>query len=384
MPEFIISANLLIETIKRITIPKKQLPLKLGISIEAKDNYVIFTTIYPTYFQAKVKAEVIKEGEVVIGYHKNLTEILKILKNKIHIKIEEDNLILTSEENLIKIPTIIPIFDKIDLFKEIMKADFYFNITANELEKIIKQVSFCIDTKTDNKVFKGIYFENKNNNLRIVATDGSQLAILDTNIELKEKENFIIPYEELKSFLKERNKEMISFYIKKPSEEKPAKIYLVEELPEASFITSFEAIDRVFPRYEEVIPKEEEYEAEIEINKKEIFEALKEINKFKLKAKNKYSKPLPIVSLSIINDELILQKIKTKDDELEITKKIKIKDKQGKDVKNYFNSEFLLKTFQNIESKNVKIRFSKELIPLKISAPNFLYLLMPIKIKDVL
>lgn len=383
MPEFSVGTSLLIEAIKRIPTPKDSFYFKKGIRIQTKDNYVIITTVFQTEYQAKIKADVIKEGEAVIKYNDNLLKALEAIESpKVIVKMEEDNLILDTSETTIKIPVIIPIEDNnIDLFKEIIEANFYLNTTSNELEKAIKQVSFCIDPKTNNEVFKGIYFENKNNNLRLVATDGKQLAIFDGYIEVKEEMNIIVPYEELKNFLKNKNKEMISFYVKKNNkeDEEETKIYLVEELLEAIFITSFFAINGIFPRYEYIIPKEEDYEAKIEVSKEEIVKALKEANKFKAKKKKGYPEPLIAVSLKIKDEELILKRIKLLE-EFEISKKIKINNKQGKDIEKAFNGECLLNTFKNVDAQTLKVSFSQEEIPIKIFTDNFLYLLMPLRI----
>jgi DNA polymerase-3 subunit beta len=160
----------------------------------------------------------------------------------------------------------IPDFPGEDLGKEDLNE---ISINGSDLRFAFEKSSFAVSKEEMRPAMMGTLFEFTEDGLRFVATDGHRLVnLLNKNIKLDVEAQYILP-------------ERAASVLLKILDEKDVKIYLSKT--HMSFkLNEYELISRLikqkYPDYSSVIPLENEFS--MEVNTKEIHEAIKRMMLF--------------------------------------------------------------------------------------------------------
>ena len=155
-----------------------------------------------------------------------------------------------------------PEFNTIDEIK-------YFEIPASEIKEMITQTIFAISDDETRYFMNGVYFEKKDDNLILVATDGRRLAYIEKNI-CQGVENFksaIVP------------PKILNIILKRIPSEGNIQLSITEKniyFKIGNYKFSSILIDGQFPNYTRVIPEKQTFSFEVE--KKDLIDALKRVS----------------------------------------------------------------------------------------------------------
>ncbi|MEA3328396.1 MAG: DNA polymerase III subunit beta [Candidatus Omnitrophota bacterium] len=225
---------------------KNTLPILSNILIEAKNNkiHMVGTDLEITTSHT-VPTEVLEEGGITMPA-KKIGDIIKELPNNdVVISTQKNNnVVITCEKAFFKIMGL----PKED-FPELPKTETKDPLTMkqNTLKTLLNRTSFAVSKDETRYVLSGILFVLKDNQLRLVATDGRRLALVQKQISNpgKVKKEAIIPSKtisELNRALKEEG-EVTMFFNQNQ---------IVFKLEDTVIVSRL--IDGHFPAYEQIIP----------------------------------------------------------------------------------------------------------------------------------
>ncbi|MBP5184998.1 MAG: DNA polymerase III subunit beta [Lachnospiraceae bacterium] len=162
---------------------KTTMPILESIVIEAIDGCIkLVSNDMEMAIETVVGGRIEEEGQIAINAKTFSDIVRKLPDSDVVIDTDEKNqLSITSENTFINIPG--KSSEEFPALPEYQKTD---NITLSQftLREVINQTTFAISTSDSNKLMTGVYFEIKQNNLRVVALDGHRIAV--RQVELKE------------------------------------------------------------------------------------------------------------------------------------------------------------------------------------------------------
>lgn len=214
--EFIIDNkcfNKAISDVNKAVSLKTPFPILSGIKITANNNCIILVgsnsdivieKVIPLTIDGVKVLEVYHEGSVVISA-KHLSEIVKKLPDKIHIKVSEKQLVtIQSDEIVTKVYGFnaeeYPSLPQIEEVK-------FIKIPSVELIDIIKQTVFAVSKSESKPVLTGVNMSFKDNHLSCVATNSHRLALRELAVESNVSGSFIVPSTSLNELIKLIDKE---------------------------------------------------------------------------------------------------------------------------------------------------------------------------------
>ncbi|MGN7410509.1 DNA polymerase III subunit beta [Sporosarcina sp. SAFN-010] len=205
--------NKAISDVNKAVSLKTPFPILTGIKITAFDNCLILVgsnsdivieRVIPLSVDAVKVLEVNKVGSIVISA-KYLSEIVKKLPDKIHLKVNEERLVtIQSNEIVTNLRGFnaeeYPRLPQIDEVKHI-------EIASVELIDIIKQTVFAVSKSESRPVLTGINMTFKENQLTCVATNSQRLALRELAIDSNLEGSFTVPGTSLNELIKLINNE---------------------------------------------------------------------------------------------------------------------------------------------------------------------------------
>lgn len=239
-------------------------------------------------------------------------------------------------------------------------------ISATKFLDMINKTIFAVSNDETSQHLTGVCLANQGSNIRMVATDGHRISIVDRSISgLKIDNSVIIPKKgliEVKKYLSELEDAEVGLAIKDG--------FLVISTDQVKF--SIRLIDAEFPDYQQVVPKESISECLLEGN--EFGRALKRVS---LLATDQ----MKGVRLNFKPGKL---EIKSSSPELgEAKESIKV-DYQGDPVEIGFNSLYLQDLVNTLSDyENVKIKLNGALGPgmfLAEEDPQYFCVVMPMRL----
>ena len=303
----------------------------------------------------------------------NFTPFVVSLKkiNEIINEINEEEIKIQIENNNIKIKSSIGSYslmsknpEEFPSWTNVKKENFIL-FNKKELENIISKTLYAVSKDEIKPALQGVLFDNSEENLNIVATDGAKLIKITLNKTNKTNESIIIPTKFLtiiKNTLKKENKIYIS------------KNHITVE--QKNMQISSRLINQKFPNYSSVIPLDNDKRVRIE--KESFFSSVKRISIFSNRSTNQ-------INLNFNNNKLT---VSTSDPENVSSGTETIEcDYIGEEINIGFNADYLKETIKN--QKDGTIEFSMKS---SVSATLFkgskeknsdiISLLMPIRISD--
>lgn len=261
--------------LKEIAIAQEIISSKNAISIlsnvllEAEnDTLVIKATDIKVNFETHVPVNVIESGSTTVFCDKLLGILNSIPDGE-----------LEFEQIDIKI-TIKPSFKKIkfqlksiasDKFPEFPQAEglTYFDIPVKEFKEMVVQTVFAISDDETRYFMNGVYFENENDRLVMVATDGRRLAFVGKSFgtAVPDFKGIIVP------------PKVLNLVTKRAGDEGPVSIAVTEKtlfIKFGSYHLSSVIIEGQFPNYQRVIPEKQAFS--FAVNRIELLEALKRVS----------------------------------------------------------------------------------------------------------
>ena len=182
-----------IQTVEGAVATKTTLPILSNVLIEASKDKILFNAtdldigiIYCS------KAEVIEEGNITVPAKRFADIVRELPDGEITITVKKNfNMIIDCDScsfRLIGLPK--------EEFPTIPKFNNNDNVIIQQavLKKLLKKVSFAMSRDETRYVLNGTLFMLKNKILRLVATDGKRLALIESALPLEiNKKEAIIP-----------------------------------------------------------------------------------------------------------------------------------------------------------------------------------------------
>ena len=349
------------------------LPILSNIILEAKDDKLILSsTNLDIYCSDKIKAEVLKSGEVsvpavtffeIIKRLPSGSEVLMIMEEG------ENEIRLTCGRSKFNLSTL-----KTDDFPIISDSDLSTNfvLSADELIRIIDKTKFAVSNEETRYYLNGIFLHKAERNsiqfLRAVATDGHRLAQYDIPLPQGAEDitGIIIPKKtiyELRKVLDDANGDV--------------SVSLNENKIKFSFndlkIVS-KVIDGTFPDYTKVIPQKND--KNFKTNNSDLKNAIDRVSAV---AANEESKSKAI-KFCIENNSLSLSvESQTKGSANEM---IDV-NYSGDKVDIGFNSKYIIDICNEVDGDEISISLSDSISPAIIldkTDENLFFVLMPMRI----
>jgi len=209
--EFIINSecfNKAISDVNKAISLKTPFPILSGIKITANkdcliligsNSDIIIEKVIPLTIDGVKVLEINETGSVVLSA-KYLSEIVKKLPDKIHLKVNEKQIVtLQSDEIITSLNGFnseeYPSLPQIDETKHI-------RIPSIELIEMIKQTAFAVSKSETRPVLTGVNMSFKENHLTCVATNSHRLALRELTIDSNVNGSFIVPSTSLNELIK--------------------------------------------------------------------------------------------------------------------------------------------------------------------------------------
>lgn len=356
-----------------IIVPRKSPLLALeGIKIEAQSSKVIIsTTDLESEYICSIDCEVFQEGETVVPLKPLQQLISKIDYPELSFQLKDSRLTINSLGFSAELATI-DISEYPELTLSSTKLQKIMEIDSETLDEAIDSVIYSSSYPDEsNPIFAGVLFEITKKDMKLVATDGSQLALRKINQPSNNESKFILPVKSLKTIQK-NIKGLIEILLDNPENPKIACFKSQTDFGQVK--VSSKLIDGNFPEYKEVIPTN--FEIDILLSRKVLLDAIKRILVL-----SKSKELSGIVIFEITKNKMIVKSIES---ELGKAKEeIPLKKKTGKDLIIHFNGKFIETMLTNISEQEIQISFIDDSSPMKVTFPetdDFLYLLMPVRI----
>lgn len=355
-----------IQVVQNAVSSKNTLPILSHILLEAKKNEIRLTaTDLEIGISVKVEGEVVDEGAFTVPARK-FSEIVKELAPQvnIHISLKKGNAInIECGKSYFKLVGLArEDFPQLPEIPSGNKGSDVVKIPQKNLKNMIQLTSFAMSHDETRYVLNGILFSFKDKSLKMVATDGRRLAIIQKDMPDMGslKKDVILPMKTIQELNRNLGEEGdVIFHFK----ENQLLINLGQ-----TYITS-RLIEGEYPNYEQVVPKKTK--EELSLNTQDFLQATR-------RASILTNQESQSVKVNIIKDRMIITK--STPDLGEAREEIEVDYKGGEFVIG-FNPTFLIDALKNIESENVKFSFIDPEKPAVIkSGDDYTYIVLPMQV----
>lgn len=369
-----------IEFLKRLKVVEKTItenkikPIISCAYIETRgDNLFFCGTNLETTITTEMKCkEVIESGKIVFQ-HQLVEEYLKELKDEFVVFSEIDgNLVIESSDSSSEFSLMnVEDFPKILVDEDFSQKEEIFKINSIELAEILEKVKYAASSSSDNLSINCVRMKNENKKLKFITTDTYRLVYLEKEIEkINENIDVSIPLntvEALTKLLRSIESTDISFYFINRQ-----IFFKMEEVLVISRI-----IDMSFPNYKGILGNNS-YNKKLTINAEVFLKMLKRITIFvRNNNETKYGATFYLEKKEMqvhgVNEVAKINEV------LEV-------NYEGENIKIALNTKFLSDFVQTLnKNKDITLEFIASNSSVKIKeeeANNYLYVLMPLALKD--
>ncbi|MFJ7666430.1 DNA polymerase III subunit beta [Lysinibacillus sp. NPDC097195] len=307
--------------------------------------------------------EVIKTGSVVIpAIH--LSEIIKKLPAKVHLRVNEKELVIIQSEEIIT-----EIFgfnsDQYPMLPQIDETD-YIKISSSELIEIIKQTTFAVSKSESQPALTGVKMLFKDSHLSIAATDSHRLALREIIVESNIKGSFIVPSSSLNELTKliNNNYSEIRIYVNES--------FMVFKT--STFTLFARLIEGNYPNITGLLPKNSK--TTITLDTAQLLRGIDRACLFASEWKNNN------VQLAIIDGKkLKISSNSSKIGKIEETQKIK-EIKGETDLTISLDGSYLINALKVIKEEEIRLSFGGSMRPVliePINNPSYIHLISPVR-----
>ena len=356
-----------IQIVQNAVSSKNTLPILSHILLEAKKNEIRLTaTDLEIGISMKIEGEIIEEGAFTVPARK-FSEIVKELpsNNAIHISLKKGQSIhIEAGKSYFKLMGLaredFPQLPEVPQGNN--KTGDYVKLPQKKLKHMIQLTSFAMSHDESRYVLNGILFSFKEKALKMVATDGRRLAIIQKDMaEMGNlKKDLIIPMKTIQELNRNLGEEGDVFFYFKDNQA------LINIGP--IHITS-RLIEGEYPNYEQVIPKKTK--EELSLNTQDFLQATR-------RASILTSQDSQSVKINIIKDRMIITKSTPELGEAREEMEVEYK---GPEFVIGFNPGFLIDVLKNVEEENIKFSFIDPEKPAVIkSGDDYTYVVLPMQV----
>ena len=358
-----------VSKVQSIIEKKSNMPVLSTILFTADNTTVrISATDLELGFQETINAQILEEGSITLSGRK-IFEILKETRSsELHIKEKENNWIFISDGvarfNLASIPP-----DEFPVFMEPEGVSMV-SIAGETLVDMINKTIYAVTAEEAGFKLSGVLTEKLSvdgkNVLRMVATDGHRLSLIDKPLEnletLELNAGVMIPKKgmsELNKMAADGDTVEIGFKDKNCVAKK-GNAFLVMRLLETNF-----------PDYKAVIVKNEK--DPVDIRKAVLMDAMR---KMLILSNERYR----AVKITLENN--VMDLVSTNPDLGEAQENLEIKY-SGERVEAGFNPKFFIDTLQSMQSETIHLDFTDSTKPFVLSGDTdegFIGLIMPMRV----
>ncbi|MGI9533621.1 MAG: DNA polymerase III subunit beta [Thermodesulfobacteriota bacterium] len=340
------------------------MPILSHVLINCTDNILKITatdleTTLTTWTEAKIE----EESSIAVPARKLFEIIRELSDGPVQFEEIKNNWInLSTSSGNYKIAGLPG--DDFPIVPEVATNDL-FSIDSSLLDDLISKTIYCVSSDDLRRNLSGIYFEkNGQNNLRLVATDGHRLSLVENILpsDIRLSSNVLVPRKavsELRKILKQGETVQIG-------SEKNFFITLGEDL-----ILFSRLIDADFPDYKQVIPEISEYQ--LKLDKNVFLSALKRVCIFS-------SEKTKSVKITFEKNIMALASVSPEVGEARESFEISY-DGEVKEIG--FNGNYLIDALEAIDEDDVIFSFSDELSPTQLkpeNKDNYICVVMPMRI----
>ena len=351
-----------IQKVQNAISSKNTLPILSNILLEAhKDIIKITATDLDIGISSTMAIKPEKEGAITLPAKKFL-DIIKELPDGVDVSLS------TKKNNVTTIESGRIVFKIVGLPKDEFPQppDFKnkdaITLPQSFLKNIISITAFAVSHDDTRYVLNGVLFVIKNKTIKVVATDGRRLAVVEKPLpkETAVEKKIIIPtktIQELNRILQEEGEIKILF----------DENQILFDLGDTFIISRL--IEGEFPSYEQVIPKE--IKEKIVIDKSALLAAAKRASIFT-------NQDSMAIRLDISKDKMAVSKNTPYTGEVREELGASYK---GKDLSIGFNPNYIIEVLKNIDVKEVELELTDTDKPGVIRLGNeYVYVVLPMQI----
>ena len=350
-----------ISRVQGIITSKLSLPILSYILVKSEDQSLnVITTDLETSILTKIEAQIKARGSVCLPTKKLTTLIREMPQEEIEVNVDEKfKTILRSGNCEFKISGLNP--QEFPVFPEIKEAEVVL-VDGLKIKEMIKLTSFAVSGEETSYVLNGVLVEFEGRKIKFVATDGRRLSLiekeLDSKTTFKEKVNFVVAIKTINELEKILDEEEVKICF--------SENQVLFDLEHTKIISRL--LEGKFPDYQQVIPPESESKLKI---KREVFlDALKRANILT-------TLDYQAVELNITSKKLIITK--QTPDVGEMKEEVDA-EFEGKPLKIGFNPQYLIDVLRNLKEDVLEIEITHPEKPAVIRLPEFLYIVLPVRI----
>jgi len=355
-----------IQTVQNIITSKSVLPILSNILIETLKNKIKLTsTDLDIGISVLLEAEVQEAGAITLPA-KRLGDIIRELpEGEVGIVVRKNNVVYIRLANCEFKLTGLPKdeFPKLPEFKDREVIE----LEQVVLKEMLQLTSFAISHEETRYVLNGLLLDLKKHPhkdkfvLKLVATDGRRLALIEKELEVESKKELkiIIPHKtviELLRNLRDDGKILIVI----------ASNQVFFELDHTIIISRL--IEGEFPDYSRVVPAPTE--TKVKIDKQQLLQAIRRASLL--------STPDSLaIRLELVNNKLMITK--TTPDVGESREEVGV-EYQGKDLIIGFNPAYLIDVLRNLSGAFVELELTEPEKPGVIRTEDYVYLVQPMRL----
>lgn len=352
-------------TVLKATTNKTTNPILEGIKVKAYNNILeLSATDSELSIIKRIKAEVLKEGEIVVPGNFFSNYIKRLTNEQIRLNLNEGNQLkisYTDSEGFIQcynaseFPTIKKIED-----------EEYFEISQKDFKSLINKSIFAVAIDDSRPILKGVLLEISETSINAVALDGYRLALVKKNLNNSNlNTSIIVPSRSLSEISKllQDSDDLIKVFVKDNT--------LMINIDNVEILSRL--LEGDFINYRQILPNE--FQTECVINK------------------NQFDDTLDRASLLAKFDKNNLVKFEIKENNILITSNSEIGNirenlpvnLKGNDISIAFNARYLSDILKVSNDEFLRIKLNSSYSPCIIESLDnneYLYLVLPVRISN--
>ena len=350
-----------IQTLQNVISVKATLPILSNFLIETQKGKIhMAATDLDVGISLNLPVEIIEEGSITVPA-KRFSDIIRDLpQGQVNITVRKNNSISIEAERcffkLMGLPK--------EEFPKLPKLHEKESITLNQqlLKNMLNLTFFAVSRDETRYILNGVLFVAKGKSIRLVATDGRRLALIEKGLEfpVEFKKEVIIPTKAIHELTRNLGDEGL------------VKITFSENQISFQFENTTiisRLIEGQFPNYEQAIPKGNK--CKIVIDREKFLWAAKRVSILT-------SPDSQSIKLDLFKDKLIFSK--NSPDMGEAKEEIDIEHK-GEEFSVGFNPQYLIDALKNLKDQDVSLELTGPESPGVIRAQqDYVYIVLPMQL----
>ncbi|MEE9542781.1 MAG: DNA polymerase III subunit beta [Thermodesulfobacteriota bacterium] len=353
-----------LQRIQGIVEKRNSMPILSNILIDVKsDRVYVISTDLEIFIKDSSAAEVEKEGSITVNARKFYEIIKELPDENVTVSLgDADKVSVKGGRAKFKIPGLdakeFPAFPATDENK-------LTEIETDNLKEMIDKTLFATSTDETRYNINGVLFESDGKNMKMVATDGHRLALIEGKGEEigGHEKGVILPRKgitEIRKLLEDKNDPLLIGFT--------AKNITVKK---GTVVMNLRLIEGEFPDYNQVIPKDSD--KELIVDKATLLASLKRVSILS-------AEKIKGVKFAISKGKLVLSSSTPENGDA--TEEVDI-DYKGEGLEIAFNARYFMDVLEILDVEKIKFCVKEQLNPGVLKIPDndsFTYVIMPMRL----